>query len=49
MSAWHTAMAAGGLAATVTHGRAISIDGAAHYPNMERPDAYNEIIKEYLS
>ncbi|MFC4059547.1 alpha/beta fold hydrolase [Planomonospora corallina] len=36
------------LARTVADGRAVSIDGAAHYPNMERPDAFNEILGDFL-
>ncbi|MEU6713987.1 alpha/beta hydrolase [Nonomuraea sp. NPDC046802] len=36
------------LADTVTDGRALSIDGTAHYPNMERPDSYNRILEEFL-
>jgi pimeloyl-ACP methyl ester carboxylesterase len=36
------------LAATVANGRAISIDGTAHYPNMERPDLFNKILEDFL-
>ncbi|MBA0050941.1 alpha/beta hydrolase [Streptomyces sp. AJS327] len=36
------------LARTVPGGRAVSLDGAAHYPNMERPDAFNEILRGFL-
>jgi len=36
------------LIGTVTDGRSISIDGTAHYPNMERPDRYNEILDDFL-
>ncbi|MEU8248276.1 alpha/beta hydrolase [Nonomuraea sp. NPDC048916] len=36
------------LAGTVANGRAISIDRTAHYPNMERPDVYNEILEDFL-
>ncbi|MFG3442306.1 alpha/beta fold hydrolase [Nonomuraea sp. NPDC047897] len=36
------------VASTVANGRTITIDRAAHYPNMERPDAYNEILTDFL-
>ncbi|MCA2189811.1 alpha/beta fold hydrolase [Nonomuraea cavernae] len=36
------------LAGTVVNGRAISIDGTAHYPNMERPDLFNKILEDFL-
>ncbi|MEV5875429.1 alpha/beta hydrolase [Streptomyces sp. NPDC052101] len=36
------------LTRTVTDGRAISIDGTAHFPNMERPDAFNETLDRGL-
>ncbi|GIH80128.1 alpha/beta fold hydrolase [Planobispora longispora] len=36
------------LIRTVADGRAISIDGTAHYPNMERPDVFNEILEDFL-
>ncbi|MEV5597412.1 alpha/beta hydrolase [Streptomyces sp. NPDC052496] len=36
------------FARTVENGRAVSIDGAAHYPNMERPDEFNEIVGGFL-
>ncbi|GAA3932656.1 alpha/beta hydrolase [Actinomadura viridis] len=36
------------LARTVADGRSVSIDGTAHYPNMERPDTYNEILGDFL-
>ncbi|MFI7057329.1 alpha/beta fold hydrolase [Streptosporangium canum] len=36
------------LTGTVANGRAISIDGTAHYPNMERPDIFNEILEDFL-
>ncbi|MEU7433913.1 alpha/beta hydrolase [Streptomyces sioyaensis] len=36
------------LTRTVADGRALSIDGAAHYPNMERPDAFNEALEGFL-
>ncbi|MCN9240452.1 alpha/beta hydrolase [Streptomyces sp. RY43-2] len=36
------------LAHTVPGGRTATIEGAAHYPNMERPDAFNTIVQEFL-
>ncbi|MGW3008238.1 alpha/beta fold hydrolase [Streptomyces sp. NPDC001219] len=36
------------LARGVSHGRAETIDGTAHYPNMERPDVFNEFLGEFL-
>lgn len=36
------------LVSTVANGRAISIEGAAHYPNMERPDIYSELLGDFL-
>ncbi|MEF3113895.1 alpha/beta hydrolase [Streptomyces chrestomyceticus] len=36
------------LVRTVKNGRAVSVDGAAHYPNMERPDEFNEIVGSFL-
>ncbi|MFC5814233.1 alpha/beta fold hydrolase [Nonomuraea harbinensis] len=36
------------LAGAVADGRATSIDGAAHYPNMERPDAFNSLLGDFL-
>ncbi|MFI6520925.1 alpha/beta fold hydrolase [Spirillospora sp. NPDC050679] len=44
----HNAMAER-LTRTVANGRATTIDGAAHYPNMERPDAYNQVLEEFLN
>ncbi|GAA5071663.1 pimeloyl-ACP methyl ester carboxylesterase [Thermocatellispora tengchongensis] len=35
------------LTRTVPNGHAISIDGAAHYPNLERPDAFNKIVEDF--
>ncbi|MEU3987982.1 hypothetical protein [Streptomyces platensis] len=29
---------------TRTHGRAATIDGSGHYPNMERPDLFNRTV-----
>lgn len=36
------------LASTVPDGRSTTIDDTAHYPNMERPDAFNDILIEFL-
>ncbi|WP_326635216.1 alpha/beta hydrolase [Streptosporangium sp. NBC_01755] len=36
------------LVRTVANGRAISVDGTAHYPNMERPDIFHEILEGFL-
>ncbi|MEU8397956.1 alpha/beta hydrolase [Nonomuraea sp. NPDC048892] len=36
------------VASAVADGRTITVDGAAHYPNMERPDVYNEILLDFL-
>ncbi|MFH9230054.1 alpha/beta fold hydrolase [Streptomyces lydicus] len=36
------------LARTVANGRALSIDGTAHYPNMERPDIFNKALEDFL-
>ncbi|GAA3687266.1 alpha/beta hydrolase [Nonomuraea antimicrobica] len=36
------------LARTVADGRTVSIDGTAHYPNMERPDRFNDLLEDFL-
>jgi pimeloyl-ACP methyl ester carboxylesterase len=36
------------LVRTVGTGRAVAIDGAAHYPNLERPEAFNDALAEIL-
>jgi len=36
------------LARIVANGRAIPVEGTAHYPNMERPDVFNEILEGFL-
>ncbi|MEU8205679.1 alpha/beta hydrolase [Streptosporangium sp. NPDC049046] len=36
------------LAHTVANGRVIPVEGTAHYPNMERPDVFNEILEGFL-
>ncbi|MCF6468129.1 alpha/beta hydrolase [Nonomuraea sp. MG754425] len=46
-SADHLSMAER-LVRTVPGGRSVSIDGAAHYPNMERPDVYDKVLLEFL-
>ena len=37
------------LARTVAHGHATTVEGAAHYPSMERPDAYHQALIGFLS
>ncbi|GIG68877.1 alpha/beta fold hydrolase [Phytomonospora endophytica] len=37
------------LAASVPDGRAVTIEGAAHYPNMEKPKEYDEALRDFLS
>jgi pimeloyl-ACP methyl ester carboxylesterase len=36
------------LTGAVVNGRAVSIEGTAHYPNMERPDVFNAILEDFL-
>ncbi|MEU2872167.1 alpha/beta hydrolase [Streptomyces olivoreticuli] len=36
------------LTRTVASGGAISIDGTAHFPNMERPEAFNKALEDFL-
>ncbi|UKY54484.1 alpha/beta fold hydrolase [Streptomyces inhibens] len=36
------------LVHTVTNGRAATVEVTAHYPNMERPEAFNTILGEFL-
>ncbi|MFE7396775.1 alpha/beta fold hydrolase [Streptomyces sp. NPDC057557] len=36
------------LTRTVADGRAVSIEGTAHYPNLERPDAFNTTLEDFL-
>ena len=36
------------LAGSVPDGRTVTIDGTAHYPNMERPGAYNAVVRDFL-
>ncbi|MET9663433.1 alpha/beta fold hydrolase [Streptomyces sp. NPDC006510] len=44
----HLAMARR-LARTVADGRTATVEGTAHYPNMERPDVFGEILGEFLA
>lgn len=37
------------LATSVANGRASFIDGAAHYPNMEEPHRFNEVLGNFLA
>lgn len=43
----HIAMATR-LAATVAHGSVITLQGTAHFPNMERPGPFNKLISDFL-
>ncbi|GAA1005295.1 alpha/beta hydrolase [Streptomyces thermogriseus] len=36
------------LARTVPDGRSVTIEGAAHYPNLERPEVFNGIVADFL-
>ncbi|MEW1646621.1 alpha/beta hydrolase [Streptomyces sp. NPDC091219] len=36
------------LVATVPNGRATAIEGVGHYPNMENPHTFNEILRTFL-
>lgn len=36
------------LVRTVADGRAATVEGTAHYPNMERPDAFDAILRDFL-
>ncbi|MDI3403732.1 alpha/beta fold hydrolase [Streptomyces cavernicola] len=44
----HLAMAER-LARTVPDGRTATVDGTAHYPNMERPDLFNALVRDFLA
>lgn len=44
----HIAMAER-LVGLVKNGRAVTIEGAAHYPNMERPEPFNAAVEDFLS
>ncbi|MFE0425422.1 alpha/beta fold hydrolase [Streptomyces sp. NPDC058953] len=39
---------AGRLAAEVANSRTATVEGTAHYPNMERPDVFDAILAEFL-
>ncbi|RIH58853.1 alpha/beta hydrolase, partial [Streptomyces sp. SHP22-7] len=36
------------LARTVPDGRSTTVEGTAHYPNMERPEVFDEIVSGFL-
>ncbi|MFD8522553.1 alpha/beta fold hydrolase [Streptomyces capillispiralis] len=36
------------LAGAVPDGRAVTVDGTGHYPNMERPEPFNRILLDFL-
>ncbi|MFI7498503.1 alpha/beta fold hydrolase [Streptomyces sp. NPDC049687] len=36
------------LADTVQNGRAVLIEGTGHYPNMEKPEEFTAVIREFL-
>lgn len=36
------------LARTVPDGRSVTIEGTAHYPNMEKPEVFNGIVTDFL-
>ncbi|WP_104532031.1 alpha/beta fold hydrolase [Streptomyces natalensis] len=36
------------LVHTVANGRVTTIEATAHYPNMERPDTFNEILRDFV-
>ncbi|MGA4838378.1 alpha/beta fold hydrolase [Streptomyces sp. G45] len=36
------------LARTVPDGRAATVEGTAHYPNMERPEAFDALLEDFL-
>ncbi|MET9778324.1 alpha/beta hydrolase [Streptomyces sp. NPDC006367] len=36
------------LARTVPDGRSVTVEGTAHYPNMERPGEFNRIVLDFL-
>lgn len=36
-------------AAAVPHGRMVIIDGTAHYPNLEQPAQFNELLRDFLT
>ncbi|MDQ0994304.1 alpha/beta fold hydrolase [Streptomyces sp. V3I7] len=36
------------VADSAPHGRSVTIEGTGHYPNMEKPDAFNEALADFL-
>jgi len=44
----HRRMAAR-LAETVADGRSTTIADTAHYPNMERPDEFNQVVVDFIT
>jgi pimeloyl-ACP methyl ester carboxylesterase len=32
----------------VRHGRSVTVDGAGHSPNLERPQAFDRIVLDFL-
>ena len=36
------------LVRTVADGRSVTLEGPGHYPNMERPDAFDAIVADFL-
>jgi pimeloyl-ACP methyl ester carboxylesterase len=37
------------LTGSVPNGRALSIDGAAHYPNLEHPETFNDLLETFIA
>ncbi|WP_051855075.1 alpha/beta fold hydrolase [Streptomyces sp. NRRL B-1347] len=37
------------LAHSVRHGRTATVPGTAHYPNMERPEVFNALLRDFLA
>ena len=37
------------LAALVPQGELAVVDGAAHYPNLERPEEFNQLVRDFLA
>ncbi|MEV0613968.1 alpha/beta hydrolase [Nonomuraea sp. NPDC050404] len=36
------------LVRAVDDGRSVTVDGTGHYPNMERPEVYDKVLREFL-
>lgn len=36
------------LARTVPDGRSVTIEGTAHYPNLEKPEEFNELVAGFV-